>query len=54
MKRFLLLFILIPNISIAESMHMIGEKGNLEVFLSALIGSAFVTILVSEIENAQS
>ena len=28
MKRFLLLFILIPNISIAESMHMIGEKGN--------------------------
>jgi len=34
----------------------VNEAGlaNLEVFLSALIGSAFVTILVSEIENAQS
>ena len=27
MKKFLLLFILIPNICIAESMNMIGEKG---------------------------
>ena len=27
MKKFLLLLILIPNISIAESMNMIGEKG---------------------------
>ena len=27
MKKFLLLFILIPSISIAESMNMIGEKG---------------------------
>ena len=34
----------------------VNEVGlaNLEVFLSALLGSAFVTILVSEIENAQS
>ena len=34
----------------------VNELGlaNLEVFLSALLGSAFVTILVSEIENAQS
>ena len=34
----------------------VNEAGlaNLEVFLSALLGSAFVTILVSEIENAQS
>ena len=33
----------------------VNELGlaNLEVFLSALLGSAFVTILVSEIENAQ-
>ena len=28
MKKFILLFILIPSISIAASMHMIGEKGN--------------------------
>ena len=27
MKKFILLFILIPSISIAESMNMIGEKG---------------------------
>jgi len=27
---------------------------NLEVFLSALLGSALVTILVSEVENTQS
>ena len=27
---------------------------NLDVFLSALLGSALVTILVSEVENAQS
>ena len=30
MKKFLLLFILIPSISIAESMNMIGEKGKAE------------------------
>ena len=30
MKKFLLLFILIPNISMAESMSMIGEKGEAE------------------------
>ena len=30
MKMFLLLFILIPSISIAESMNMIGEKGKAE------------------------
>ena len=29
MKKFILLFILIPSISIAASMNMIGEKGNL-------------------------
>jgi uncharacterized cupredoxin-like copper-binding protein len=29
MKKFILLFILIPSISIAESMSMIGEKGKL-------------------------
>ena len=28
MKKFILLFILIPSISIAASMNMIGEKGN--------------------------
>jgi len=27
MRKFLLLFLLIPNISIAETMNMIGEKG---------------------------
>ena len=29
MKKFILLFILIPNISLAASMSMIGEKGKL-------------------------
>ena len=28
MKKIILLFILIPSISIADSMHVIGEKGN--------------------------
>ena len=30
MKKLLLLFMLIPSISIAESMNMIGEKGKFE------------------------
>ena len=30
MKKFILLFLLIPSISIAESMNMIGEKGKTE------------------------
>ena len=29
MKKFILLFILIPSISLAASMSMIGEKGKL-------------------------